>query len=173
MAVVTNYSTALTNAKATPRVFNSSGLESGEITRSIGFAAIANGDSVGSIYAICRIGSLDYIDRVILDAPDIGTTTAADIGLYNIASDGTVGTVVDVDFIASAQALNAGPYTGVDVTFEAGAAGGLITNAEKRVWERLGLSADPQKEYYVCLTLTGAADAAGTALLRVYRCVNG
>lgn len=173
MAVVTGYSTALTNSKATPRILNATGLESGEIIRSQGFAVIANGDSVGSIYAICRIRSQDYIDKIRLDCPDIGTTTAADIGLYAIASDGTVGTVVDVDHYASAVVLNAGALSNSDVTFEAAAAGGLITNAEKRVWECLGLSADPKLEYYVCLTLTGAADAAGTALVRVYRAVNG
>jgi hypothetical protein len=170
MAVVTVYSSALTNAKATPRVQNSAGLEHGRLHRAQGFAVITSGDSVGSIYAICRVRSSDWMDRIRLDCPDIGTTTAADIGLYDIASDGTVGTVVDQDYFASAVVLNAGALSNSDVTFEAGAAGGLITNAEKRVWEVLATTTDPHKEYYVCMTLTGAADATGTALVRLYMC---
>ena len=34
------------------------------------------------------------------------------------------------------------------------------------MWEALGLTADPFKEYDITLTLTGAADATGTALFR-------
>jgi len=168
MSVVTAYSTALTNTKSTPRKFNSTGIEHGTIRRSQGLMAVGNGDSVGSIYALMRIRSCDYLDKMRYDGPDIGTTTAADFGLYDIAADGTVGAVVDQDFIASAVVLNAGALSNTDLTFEAAAAGGLITNAEKRVWECLGLSADPFKEYYVCATLTGAADAAGTGLVRLY-----
>lgn len=163
MAVVANKSTAITNATATPRVQNPLGLEGGEVKRRQGFAVIANGDSVGSTYRICRVRSSEYCDRIRLVAPDIGTTTAADLGLYDV--DG--GAVVDADFFASAVVLNAGAIDS-DVTFEAAAAGGLIANGEKRIWEALGLSADPHKEYDLALTLTGAADAAGTALVRYY-----
>ena len=74
--------------------------------------------------------------------------------------------MVDVDFFASALSLSGGALNGTDITFEAAAAGGLITNAEKRVWEALGLTADPFKEYDIALTLTAAADATGTALFR-------
>jgi hypothetical protein len=38
-------------------------------------------------------------------------------------------------------------------------------NAEKRIWEALGLTADPKIMYDVCTTLTAAADAAGTLFL--------
>jgi len=170
MAVVTLYSTATTNSKATPRVQNPAGIERGRIHRSQGSATIANGDSVGSIYVLCRVRSSDYVDRIRMVSADIGTTTAADLGLYPIASDGTVTTTAtDADFFASAVVLNAGAVDS-DVTFEAAAAGGLYTNSEKRVWECLGLSADPGVEYFVCLTLTGAADAAGTVLVRLYVC---
>jgi hypothetical protein len=165
MAVVTGYSTALTNSKSTPRKQNNCGIEHGIVMRSQGFAVIANGDSVGSVYAICRVRSNDYIDKIRVDAPDIGTTTAADIGLYAIASDGAV---VDQDCYASAIVLNAGAVSNLDVTFESAAAGGALANAEKRVWEHAGATSDPGGEYYLALTLTGAADAAGTALVRVF-----
>lgn len=166
MAVVANKSTAITNATASPRVQNSANLVNGNLRSSQGFAVMANGDSVGSTYRVGRIRSSDRLDCMRIYSPDIGTTTAADIGLYDTTEAANGGTVVDVDFFASALVLNAGALNGTDITFEAAAAGGLIANAEKRVWEALGLSADPFKEYDIALTLTGAADAAGTALLR-------
>ena len=64
--------------------------------------------------------------------------------------------------------VSGGGAIDTDATFEAAAAGGLYTNGEKRVWEALGLSTDPGKEYDVVLGLTAAADAAGTVLVRVY-----
>lgn len=166
-AVVANKSTAITNRDATPNVINSANVEGGVLRESQGFAVIANGDSVGSTYRLFQIRSNDRVSQILLWAPDIGTTTAGDVGLYDVTLNGATGAVVDADFFASAQALNAGPYSAVDITFEAGAAGGLIANGEKRVWEALGLSADPNKVYDVVLTLTGAADAAGTALFRM------
>lgn len=168
MAVVALKSTAVTNATTTPRVQNPVGVENGQVVRVQGFAVIANGDSVGSTYRIGKIRSADYVDQIRVYAPDIGTTTAGDLGLYDLLTASNGGSVVDVDFFASALSLNAGALNGSDITFEAAAAGGLITNGEKRVWEALGLTSDPGKEYDVTLTLTGAADAAGTALFRIY-----
>lgn len=168
MAVVALKSTAVTNQNATPRVQNAVGNENGGVTRAVnGFANIASGDSVGSTYRIGKIRSSDYMDRLRIVSADIGTTTAADVGLYDVLTASNGGTVVDADFFASAVVLNGGAIDS-DITFESAAAGGLYTNGEKRVWEALGLSSDPSKEYDVALTLTGAADAAGTVLLRVY-----
>ena len=167
MAVVTQKSTAVTNANATPRVPNSIGLEGGTLARVQGFANIASGDSATSTYRIGKIRSSDFVDRIRVVSADIGTTTAADLGLYDLLTHTNGGTVVDADFFASAVSLNGGAIDS-DITFEAAAAGGLYTNGEKRVWEALGLTSDPGKEYDVTLGLTGAADAAGTVLVRVY-----
>lgn len=168
MAVVNLKSTAVTNANATPRTQNTVGLEGGAVIRAVnGFANVASGDSATSTYRIGKIRSDDYVDRIRMVSADIGTTTAADLGLYDLLTNSNGGTVVDVDFFGSAISLNGGAIDS-DVTFEAAAAGGLYTNGEKRVWEALGLTTDPGKEYDVALTLTGAADAAGTVLVRVY-----
>lgn len=165
MAVVALKSTAVTNANATPRVQNPAGIQNGVVKRSQGFAAVGNGDSIGSTYRIGKVRSSDYMHRIRIVSADIGTTTAADLGLYDVLTHSNGGAVVDADFYASAVVLNAGAIDS-DITFEAAAAGGLYTNAEKRVWESLGLTADPHKEYDLTLTLTGAADAAGTVLVR-------
>jgi hypothetical protein len=98
------------------------------------------------------------ISRVFFSAPDIGSTTATDIGIYRTTADG--GAVADADFFASAQALSSGPYDNVDITRESA----VITpaNRHQAIWQILGLSADPQVRYDVALTLTGAADGSGS-----------
>lgn len=167
MAVVTLKSTAVTNANATPRVQNPAGIQNGVVKRSQGFAAIGNGDSIGSTYRIGKVRSSDYIDRLRMVSADIGTTGAADVGLYHVLTHSNGGTVVDADFFASAVSFSGGAIDS-DITFESAAAGGLLTNGEKRVWEALGLTTDPHLEYDLTLTLTAASDAAGTILVRYY-----
>lgn len=170
MAVVAVKSNSVTNNNATPRVINTPGVEGGTLVRAINsLVTITSGDSVGSTYRLGKIRSSDFIDRIRLDTTaDMGTTTTADIGLYDLLTHSNGGTVVDADFFASAVSLKDGALSNSDVTFESGAAGGLIANAEKRVWEALGLSSDPGKEYDVAMTLTGACDGTGTALLRLF-----
>lgn len=163
-AVVALSSTGITNLDASPPVVNSANIQRGNIREDQGLASLTNGDSIGSTYRLHRIRSSDRVSSIRYWALDIGTTGAFDLGLYDTAKNG--GAVVDADFFASAVAVNAGPYAGVDITFEAGAAGGLITNAEKRIWEMLGLTADPFKDYDVTMTLTAATDATGTVLVR-------
>lgn len=168
MAVVAVKSTAVTNQTATPRVQNPVGNENGTVVRAVnGFAVMANGDSIGSTYRIGKVRSSDYMDRIRIVSADVGTTGATDVGLYDLLSASNGGTVVDADFFASAVVLSGGAIDS-DITFESAAAGGLYTNGEKRIWEMLGLTSDPQKEYDVTLTLTTATDATATVLLRVY-----
>jgi len=168
MAVVAVKSTSVSNYTSQPRVPVPRGLADGEVVRAINDSvAVASGDSIASIYRFGKIRSSDYTDRVKLISADIGTTTAGDLGLYDLLSATNGGTVVDVDYFASAVSLSGGAIDS-DVTYEAQAAGGIYTNGNKRVWEALGLTSDPGKEYDVALTLTAAADAAGTVRLQLY-----
>lgn len=173
MAVVALKSTVITNATANPVVPNSSKNQSGRLRESQALFTITSGNSVGSTYRLFRIKSSDRVSLIRLYTPDIGTAGTLDIGLYDINSVNS-GAVVDADFFASAVVTNAGALNGSDVTFEAAAAGGLIANAEKTVWECLGLTADPFKEYDVTLTLaTADADGTGTGLLRMQYVAGG
>lgn len=168
MAVVAVNSASVTAYNAQPRVPVVRGFADGEVVRAINDeVAIASGDSIASVFRFGKIRSSDFVDRLRMVSADIGTTTAGDVGLYDLLTATNGGTVVDADFFGSAVSLNGGAIDS-DVTFEAAAAGGLYTNGDRQVWQALGLSADPGKEYDVALTLTGAADAAGTVLLRVY-----
>lgn len=165
MAVVTIKSNICTNLDAQPAVLNSANIKKGNIREDSALVAIANGDSIASRYLVTRVRSGDRVSSIKFWAPDIGTTVAADLGLWDTAAAGSA--VVDQDFFASAVSFATGPYNGIDITFEAGAAGGDITKGEQRIWEALGLTADPMKEYDVCWTLTAASDAAGSVLTRL------
>lgn len=162
MAVVNLKSTVITNATATPAVLTGAHISNGNLRESQGFANIGSGDDIASVYRLFRLRSSDRVSALRVYCADIGTTALADVGLYNI----NAGTVVDVDFFASALAVSGGALNGVDITFEAAANNGILTNGEKRIWEALGLTSDPSKEYDVAATLTAASDAAGTVLFR-------
>jgi hypothetical protein len=153
-------SQSITNRNAQPRVLNNARLTGSVLMSATERVTMANdaGHGVGTVHRLFELPSNAVISRVFFSAPDIGTTTAADVGLYRTTADGAA--VVDADFFASAQALNAGPYDNVDITREST----VITAANRHqpIWQILGLSADPQVRYDVALTMTGAADAAGS-----------
>lgn len=163
MAVVALKSAAITNLDATPPVKNPFYSQEAPLREAIGEFVIANGDSVGSTYRVVRVHSSWRVSSVLADSPDIGTTTAADVGLYDTAANG--GAVVDADFFGSAVSLSGGAIANSDVTHESAVV--TVANYGKRIWEQLALTADPNKWYDVALTLTGAADAGGTGMLRV------
>ena len=161
MAVVNTKSTSITNLDAGD--LNPDYKSRGVLREAVDTLETANGDSIGSTYRTVRLWSGWRISDVIIDSDDIGTTTAADIGLYRTAADG--GAVVNAAFFASALVLNAGALSGSNVTHESGVVD--IANKGKRLWEQLGLTADPGLWYDLALTLTAAADAAGTITTRV------
>lgn len=168
MAVVATKSTMITNQDATPVVEAPAYQHHGRLREMVESFSIANGDSIGSTYRVLRVWSGWRISDLVLDSPDIGTTTIADFGLYQTAENG--GAVVDADFFASAQSLKDGAVANTSIARESGVI--TIANADTRIWEQLGLSSDPKVWYDVTATLTAAADAAGEAGLRL-RYVDG
>lgn len=164
MAVVTVKSTQITNRDATPSVATPGRLVRAEHVHTRGVVAITSGDSVASKFIVCSIPSNAVPLSVRLSSPDIGTTTVADVGLYQTTANG--GAVVDVDFFGSAVSLSGGALSKSEIVNENGAVA-TPANGEKTIWELLGLSADSLRDYDVVLTLTGAADASGSVLLEV------
>lgn len=160
-AVVNTKSTVVTNGDATPVDLSAAYLSHGRLREAVGTLEAVNGDSIGSVYRLVRIWSGCRASQVLL-ACDAITTCAGDVGLYKTAADG--GAVVDADFFASAQSL-AAALTGTDVTHESGVFG--VEAVEKRLWEALGLTADPKIWYDVAVTLTAAAGSAGTVSAKV------
>lgn len=163
MAIVFTKTIAITNDDALPRQANVSVTDGGVVKESVGTMELSATDSIASILRFIRVRSSTRMTalRVYNDAI---TTAAGDIGLYRIAADG--GAVVDVDFFGSAVAFTSASLIGADVLYEANAGPADVANIEKRIWQQLGLTADPGVQYDIAVTLTTAATGAGTLSLK-------
>jgi hypothetical protein len=158
MAVNAYKTNAITNLDAQPIVRANPWVHGGNAKQFAGTVEAVTGDSIGSTYRFFRIGSWVRPISFVLFCDAI-TSAAADLGLYRTASDG--GAVVSQALFGSAVSIASAITTGTNIRFEQDD----IANVEKRVWELLGLSADPNLEYDVALTLTAAATASGTISL--------
>lgn len=164
MGVVAVKTTSITNLDATPALRPQSWVHGGGLKTYSGYVAAADGDSIASTYRFFRVGSWMRPHALILSCAAL-SAGAGDIGLYKPAAEG--GAVVDADFFASAQSL-AAALVATDVTYESAAAATNmgLSQAEKAIWEVLGLTVDPKVQYDVAITLTTAAGAAGGIVLR-------
>lgn len=162
MAVVTVKSTAITNRDATPAVPNNAHIQHGGLKECVATYEVATGDSSTSKYRMMQVPSNARISQLLLVTDDMGTATAADFGIYDTTENG--GSVVDADFFSAAVSLNGGALSDSDITH--GNAFGK-EDAEKPLWEALGLTSDPKKYYDVVATLTADADAGGTLTLKL------
>ena len=162
MAVVTVKSTQITNRDAVPRVNSNARSFAGTIEHATGACAITSGDSTGSKYLFCSVPSKAKPISVRVSAPDIGTTTTFDLGLYRTTADG--GAVVSVAFFKAAVNVNSGAIAKSEQVN-----GNVVTlaNAEKVIWEHLALASDPNVTYDVVGTLVGAADGTGTVQVEI------
>jgi len=161
MAVVNTLSATITARDASPQIPVDLRLGGRSFTKRE-VITIANGDSTTSKYRFFPLPSNAVVESVKVSAPDIGTTTAGDFGLYDTTQNGSA--VVSATFFQAAVVLNAGAITKSEIVF-----GNVITvaNSKQRIWQQLGLASDPGKDYDVCMNLSGAADAAGAVLLEI------
>jgi hypothetical protein len=150
---------SITNLDATPILRANPWVHGGNSKQFAGTVEGVNGDSIGSTYRFFRVGSWMRPVSLTLFC-DALTSGAADIGLYRAAADG--GAVVSAGLFGTAQSIASANVNGIPVRFEADD----IANVEKRIWELLGLTADPNLEYDVALTLTAALTASGTLALQ-------
>lgn len=160
MAVVNTKASAITAADAGTAVKKN--LTAGILKECAGTLEAVSGDSIASVFRLARVPSNARISRVLLSCDAI-TTCAGDVGVYDVAAVNS-GAVVDADFFASAQSL-ATALANTDVTHESGVFG--VEDIEQPLWQALGLSADPGKQYDIAVTLTAAAGSAGTVSLKV------
>lgn len=163
MAVVTLKSAPVTNADATPVVLNNASVDGGYLRSAVGVVDGSASDSVGSTYRFVRVPSNARISRVIFASDNGGATGQVDIGVYQTAANG--GAVVDADFFASAVDMGAGAVAATDVTHESGVYG--IEDAEQPLWQALGLSSDPGREYDIVSTAVEIIANAATQTLKV------
>ena len=160
MATANTKSTLVTNADASPVTLTSSYLKDGGVIEQIGICEVAAADDDTSVYRFCRIPSgarMSYI-RILNDAITAGTDY--NLGLLDTAANG--GAAVDDNLFGDAIDLSSARVAPLEALHEALD----IVNAEKRVWELLGLSADPFLEYDLALTSVTVGSAAGTIVIK-------
>jgi hypothetical protein len=161
MAITPRSSTTITNITANPSVSNSPPRGARRLIHLREVIASAADDTAASIYRFFRVRSSDTVVSLKISAADATTAGALDIGLYDTAENG--GVVVDRDLFASAFDLSGGPFNNSDITFESGE----YTYAESLMplWQALGLSADPYKEYDVAAYVTTTFNGGPTSIL--------
>lgn len=156
-------SSAITNRDAVPSTINGAHLEKGVIREIVGTVEMGTADA-GSIYRFGQVPSNARISEVLIWCDDVGTAGAADVGVYQTTQNG--GAVVDADFFAAAVDLNAAALHGYNATHR-NSSGFGIEDAEKRLWDALGLSVDSNRMYDIAMTSTTAAATGGTLTLKV------
>lgn len=159
MATEALKSSVITNRDATPVVLSTS--NPGTVKRAYGVVECAGGDA-GSTYTFCSIPSNAKFVRAFYSCDDLGTGLTMNVGLYQTTANG--GAVVDQDFFASALDVATAAVGITEITVERGAT--LISEFEQPLWQRLGLSADSQRDYDV-VAVSASAAATGTMLVWV------
>lgn len=153
-------STWITNAVATPKVFTDAAKSVGTLKEASSAATVSATQASGDTVRMVRVPSNARISEVLLSTGDATLAGAINIGVWQTADNG--GAVVDADLFASALALTGGPFNNSDQTFESGE----YTYAEsaKPLWEVLGLTADPNREYDIVCEVSTTGDGMGTTI---------
>lgn len=160
MAVVNTKATAVNNADAVPVVATNRILTRGPVFAAVGQVAVAAADDDGSVFRFARIPSNARIISIRRTNTAITGGTSYGIGLYQTAANG--GAAASASLFAAAQDLST---AGAQVEQRYTALS--VTTAEQRVWELLGLTADPQREYDVCALANTVGTAAGNIGLEI------
>jgi hypothetical protein len=172
MAVVNVSSTTVTNLNASPSVLGDIRNSHGRLHVKTETVDMAAADDNGSTYRLFRVKSSDSIKSIMIFTPGIAGTTDIDVGLYTING----GAVVDADLYCDdvdlttaappAPSPTAAAPDGIECRFgdEVTSLPSFINN---KVWQDLGLTADPNLSYDVVLTANAAASAAGTVAVRM------
>ena len=131
-------------------------LKGGTVREQVGQFAFGASESNNSTYRVGRVSSGERVSSILLVNDALTSSAVVDIGLYDIAANG--GAVVSQHLFAQGASMTsartAAPY---DARFAA-----LNANtAEQAVWQLLGLSADPGKEYDLVLTATTRGTGTG------------
>lgn len=160
MAVVNTKATAISNGDATPVVITNRVIARGPVLAACGTVEVAAADDDLSVYRFVRVPSNARIISILRSNDAITGGTSYDIGVYQTALNG--GAVVSATLFANVLDLSAAGAQ-VEQRYE----NADIINIEKRLWELLGLTADSQRDYDICMTANTVGTAAGTISMEV------
>lgn len=181
MAVVNTLSTMISNYDANPRVLTSGFLAGGGDSITVATVGAGATDSIGSTYRFGFISSGVRVQDIQL-MNDATTAGIWQVGIYDNdtqACTTVTGGVQTTAAVSVVPVANANLIFGVGVSTAAAnlqwksvyaptvlAGANAATNAQKRVWELLGLDKDPFYMFHLVLTATTAPTSAGNISLQ-------
>lgn len=161
MAVANTKSTAITAFDSgSGDVMTTSRLDGGVLRESVGVVEVLAADDNNSVYRFVRVPSSVRVTEILIWSDAITSGTDYNVGVWDTADNG--GVVVDDNLFADALDLSSAK-AGVSIlhaTLD-------VANGEKTLWQALGLTADPKKDYDICLIGIAVGSAAGTIKLVV------
>lgn len=164
------YSTWLTNAVATPKVLTDAAESVGVLKEAVGVLSPAADQADDTVMRAVRVPSNARVSQVLISAADATTAGKIDVGVYE--TDGNGGAAVDRDLFASALDLaNSSLAAGGngDITFESTEY--TFAESGKPLWEVLGLTSDPCKEYDICAVVETLFNGGPTTIVLKVRFV--
>lgn len=179
MAVNILKSIPLTNRDATPQTFSDLRY-AGRPFQKQAFVLTVTADSIASQYGFFSLPSNATLVSVSLSCAALSTAVAADIGLWETPANGGFSTTTGWATQAGSVA-NAKQFFGAAVSLVAAqtktqllynnstfvALTTALNPADKKIWQLLGLTSDPMRDYDLVATLTVAVVAGGGILLEV------
>lgn len=154
MAVANTKSTFVTNCDATPVRPTTARISHARLREQAAAVEVKSTDDANSVYRLFRVHSSWRISDLLLANDQISSLNDVNVGVWDIEANG--GAVVNENLFADAIDMSSAKgFT--DYTYETTAAD--IDKVEKALWERLGLSEDPNRFYDICCI--AIADPAG------------
>lgn len=168
MGVVNVNSGQIANDVATPAVLNNPYVVGGIYRECVDVCAMGAADSANSTYRFFRIPSNARIGdiEVMNDANTSGTSYKC--GVLAINGGSTIVAGSDAIFIPSGTTMASARSVWTSLYFPAVAGNSAaVVNTTKRVWELLGLTADPNATYDVVVTAVTPGSAGGNLSLKL------
>lgn len=160
MAIVNTKATAVANADSTPIVITNRILGRAPVMTAVGVVAKAASDNDTSVFRFARLPSNARVISINRANTVITAGTSYQIGVHETAQNG--GAAVSAGLFAATQDLSTAS-TGTPSRYLASA----VTTGEQMLWQLLGLTADPKKDYDITMTGVTAGTGAGTILLEI------
>lgn len=152
-------STQITNARATPVV--KSGPEiTGRLISQMAYVTPAAADTAASVFTMMTVPSNAQIRSVKLSCADASSAGAIDVGIYQTPDNGSLS--VDSDFLVDGFLLTNGPYNRAELLNDQ--ASYTMIKRTQPLWQALGLSADPHRDYDISITVATTFNGGPTAL---------
>ena len=153
-------STQITNARATPVVKSGPEIK-GRLLSTLASLTAGASDTAASVFTLATVPSNAQIRSIKLSCADATTAGKLDMGVYQTPDNGSAS--VDSDFFSNAFDLSAGPFNRAEMLANQSAY--TMAKRAQPLWQALGLSSDPHRDYDISATVDTTFNGGPTALL--------